>query len=120
VPYTLLCTLLGFGLGWLPMLTHGPIPYRFDILGMRGSVAVWAFYSARLLVGFLVGITVWPGQWWLRGPLCGLVMLVPVTIIVLATPGCGFPCMFWNQFSAALVGTVVAGVAWGVTGRHHR
>ena len=89
LPYTPLCALLGFVLGWLPMLAHGPIPYKFNILGIQGAIAVWGFYVARLLIGFLVGITTWPPRWWLRGPLCGVLMLLPVTIIVLAVPGCG-------------------------------
>jgi hypothetical protein len=89
LPYPLLCALLGLALGGLPALVHGPIPYKFDVLGIRGAVAVWAFYGARLLIGFLVGITRWPGSWWLRGPLCGLLMMFPVTVIALATPGCG-------------------------------
>ncbi len=90
-PYPLLCTLFGLVLGWLPALVHGPIPYKFNVLGIRGAVAVWAFYSARLLIGFLVGITSWPGRWFLRGPLCGVIAMFPVTIIALATPGCGPP-----------------------------
>ena len=61
------------------------------MLGIRGAVAVWAFYSARLLIGFLVGITSWPGRWFLRGPLCGVIAMFPVTVIALATPGCGPP-----------------------------
>ncbi|TMB45508.1 MAG: hypothetical protein E6J55_05155 [Deltaproteobacteria bacterium] len=89
ISYTLFCTLLGFGLGWIPRFLHGPIPYKFNVLGIRGDIAVWAFYSARCLVGFLVGITSWPERWFLRGPLCGFLMLFPPTVIVLATPGCG-------------------------------
>ena len=69
----------------------GPIPYKFNVLGIRGAMAVWAFYSARLLIGFLVGITSWPGRWFLRGPLCGMIAMFPVTVIALATPGCGPP-----------------------------
>jgi hypothetical protein len=88
--YVLVCTLLGLALGWLPALIHGPIAYKFDVLGVRGAVAVWAFYSARLLIGFLVGISRWPARWWLRGPLCGLVLMVPPGLIALATPGCGW------------------------------
>ena len=71
IPYPLLCAALGLGLGWVPLLIHGPIPEKFNVLYIQGSVAVWAFYSARLLVGFTVGISVWPRQWFLRGPLCG-------------------------------------------------
>ena len=60
--YPVVCTLLGLVLGWLPMLVHGAIPYKFNVLGIRGSIAVWAWYRARLLVGVLVGVTVVPPQ----------------------------------------------------------
>jgi hypothetical protein len=89
VTYVLLCTLVGFGLGWLPALVHGPIPYKFNIHGIRGDVAVWGWYSARLGIGFLVGITSWPEHWYLRGPLCGALMMLPVGFVALATPECG-------------------------------
>ena len=88
--YPLLCTLLGLVVGWLPRLVHGPIPEKFDVLYIRGAIAVWGFYSARLLIGFLVGSMRWPARWFLRGPLCGVVMMLPVAVIALATPGCGF------------------------------
>ena len=91
LPYPLLCTLIGLVLGWFPMLVHGPIPEKFNQLYIRGSTAVWAFYSARLLIGYLVGISRWPTAWWLRGPLCGLVTMFPLTLISLAMPGCGWP-----------------------------
>jgi hypothetical protein len=90
IPYLPLCAALGLALGWLPVLIHGPIPEKFDVLYIRGSVAVWAYYSARLLVGLVVGISVWPRRWYLRGPLCGFIMLLPVAFIALATPHCGF------------------------------
>jgi hypothetical protein len=90
LPYPLLCALLGLVVGWLPRLVHGPIPEKFDALYIRGAIAVWGFYSARLLIGVLVGSTRWPERWYLRGPLCGLVMMLPVGLIALATPGCGF------------------------------
>ncbi len=90
VPYPLLCTVLGLVLGWLPLLIHGPIPEKFNVLYIRGAIAIWAFYSARLLVGFFVGISAWPARWYLRGPLCGFLTLLPVTFIALATPRCGF------------------------------
>ena len=91
VPYPLLCALLGGVLGWLPMFLHGPIAAKFNVLYIRGSTAVWAFYSARLLIGALVGLTVWPHQWYLRGPLCGILALFPLALISLAMPGCGWP-----------------------------
>ena len=52
--YTAICTLFGLVLGWLPMLVHGPIPQKFDVLFIRGSITVWGFYLARLLIGFMV------------------------------------------------------------------
>ena len=88
--YPVLCALLGLVLGWLPLLVHGPHPSKFNVLYIRGDIAVWAFYSARLLIGVLVGITFWPARWYLRGPLCGFLALLPVTFVALATPRCGF------------------------------
>jgi len=90
LPYPALCALLGLALGWLPALVHGPHPSKFNVLYIEGDVAVWAFYSARLLVGLLVGLTFWPARWYLRGPLCGFLALLPVTFVALATPRCGF------------------------------
>ncbi len=90
VPYPLLCTLLGLVAGWLPKLVHGPIPEKFDILYIRGAIAVWAFYGARLMIGFMVGITCWPARWYLRGPMCGFLLMLPVGVVALATPGCQF------------------------------
>lgn len=90
VPYPLVCAVLGVAFAWLPLLVHGPIPEKFDVLFIRGAIAVWGFYAARLMIGALVGITCWPARWYLRGPLCGVVMMLPVGLIVLATPGCGF------------------------------
>jgi hypothetical protein len=119
LPYPLLCALIGVGVGWIPALLHGPIAEKYDVLYLRGEVAVWAWYSARLSIGFLVGITWWPGRWWLRGPLCGLLAMVPLGLVSVATPGCGFPCMFWNSISGAAIGAFVAGVAFAMTGREH-
>jgi hypothetical protein len=89
MPYPLLCTLLGLAIGWWPRLVHGPIPYKFNVLGLQGAVAVWGWYAARLLIGFLVGVSVWPRPWWLRGPLCGALAMLPLGLVALATPGCG-------------------------------
>jgi hypothetical protein len=91
LPYPLLCVLLGLVLGWLPRLVHGPIPQKFNVLYIRGSTAVWAFYGARMLIGFWVGVTRWPAPWYLRGPLCGFLTMFPLTLISLAMPGCGWP-----------------------------
>jgi hypothetical protein len=117
VPYPLLCALVGVAIGWIPMLLHGPIPEKYDALFIRGAVAVWGWYTARLLIGFLVGITRWPVQWWLRGPLCGLVLMLPLGMVSLATPGCGAPCMGWNLTSAAAIGLIVGAVARFLTGQ---
>jgi hypothetical protein len=118
IPYALLCTLLGVMLGLLPRLVHGPIPEKYDVLYIKGAIAVWGWYLARSAIGFLVGITSWPERWWLRGPLCGLVMLVPLSFVSLATPGCGAPCAASNVGTAVAVGTAVGGLAFLLTGRH--
>ncbi|MEW6269451.1 MAG: hypothetical protein AB1689_09170 [Thermodesulfobacteriota bacterium] len=119
LPYALVCTAVGLLLGWVPALFHGPIPQKFDAVYMRGDVAVWAFYSARLLIGLSIGITCLPRRWYLRGPLCGFLALLPVSLIALANPGCGARCTFWNLLSAVVLGGAVAGVAFLLTGRHH-
>jgi hypothetical protein len=84
------CLLLGLALGWIPAFIHGPIAHKFNVLYIQGSIAVWAYYGSRLLVGWWVGISVWPRPWFVRGPLCGFLGLLPVSLISLATPGCGF------------------------------
>ena len=119
LPYPLLCTLLGLAIGWLPILVHGPIPEKYNILYIRGAVAVWGWYTARLLIGFVVGITRWPPLWYLRGPLVGFMMLFPLSLVSLATPGCGLPCMSLNLTTATAIGTAVAGLAYLLTGRQH-
>jgi hypothetical protein len=106
-----LCTLLGLVLGWLPVLFHGPIAEKFDAHYIEGSIAVWAFYLARLSIGFWVGMTRLPPQWFLRGPLVGFLIMLPLTFITLATPECGGTCMFWNLVTGSVIGLVVAGVA---------
>lgn len=118
-PYALLCTGLGLAIGWLPVLVHGPIAEKYNVLYIRGDVAVWGWYTARALIGFLVGITRWPSRWWLRGPLCGLLMLFPLSLVSLATPGCGPRCMLLNDSTAVLIGIAVAGLAYVLTGREH-
>lgn len=118
LPYPLLCTLLGLALGWVPRLLHGPIHEKFDQYYIKGVVAVWAWYTARSAIGFLVGITHWPERWWLRGPLCGAIMIVPLCFISLAVPSCGPVCAASNLGTAVGVGTIVAGVAFAITGRH--
>lgn len=119
VPYPLLCAGLGLVLGWLPMLFHGPIREKFDSFDIDGGVAVWCFYLARLSVGFWVGISHRPRRWWLRGPLCGCVAMVPVALFAVAVPGCGYRCLFWNTLSATVLGLLVAGLAYALTRREH-
>ncbi len=120
VSYPLLCAIVGVVAGVVPAFVHGPIREKYDVLYIDGAVAVWAWYTARGLIGFLVGITTWPPVWWLRGALCGMLLVGPLCFVSLATPGCGPPCAASNLASAIAVGTVVAGVAYAVTGRHHR
>jgi hypothetical protein len=90
MPYTAVCILLGLALGWIPAQLHGPIPAKFNAHYIDGAIAIWAFYAARLGIGFWVGVTVWPARWWLRGPLVGFLAILPVTFFSLATPECGF------------------------------
>jgi hypothetical protein len=90
VPYPLVCAVLGLGLGWLPILLHGPIPEKFNVLYIRGDVAIWAFYGARCSIGLWVGLTALPRRWYLRGPFCGFLTMLPLTLIPLAMPRCGF------------------------------
>src|SRR5262249_1455183 len=53
LPSPLLCALLGFVLGWIPKFLHGPIPEKFNLFYLRGSISVWSWYTARLLVGVM-------------------------------------------------------------------
>jgi hypothetical protein len=89
LPYALVCTLLGLGLGWFPYLLHGPIPEKFNPHFIQGAVVVWAYYGSRMAIGFLVGISVWPRAWWQRGPLLGALVLVPPGLLSLSVPECG-------------------------------
>ncbi len=89
--YLGLCTGLGLVLGWLPYLFHGPIPEKFNPHFIRGAIVVWAYYGARMAIGFLVGISVWPRPWYLRGPLLGVLALAPAGALSLAVPECGPP-----------------------------
>ena len=91
LPYPLVCAVLGFGLAWVPYFLHGPIPEKFDPHLLEGSVTVWAFYTARMLIGFFVGISSWPHPWWLRGPLVGFLCLLPLAFVSLSVPECGPP-----------------------------
>lgn len=118
--YSLVCMVAGLALGWIPWFFHGPIPEKFDAFFLDGSIAVWAWYTARMLVGTWVGLTVWPRPWWIRGPLCGLLGMLPVTIVSLAVPTCGAPCMGWNLTTGAVVGLLVGATAFVVSGRDCR
>ena len=91
INYLLLCAIVGVAAGAVPAFLHGPIPYKFDAVTINGSLAVWGFYLARCSIGLLVGISTWPRAWYLRGPLCGLLMMMPPAIVLLATPGCREP-----------------------------
>jgi hypothetical protein len=117
--YRLVCLFTGLVFGWVPGLLHGPIPYKYDVLHIDGRIAVAGFYVARLLIGLMVGLTSFPEQWYVRGPMCGFLVMFPLTMISLATPGCGGVCMFWNLVTATTVGFAVAATARGVTGRNH-
>src|SRR6185436_8658630 len=119
LPYHVLCALIGLVLGWIPMLLHGPIPEKFNLFYLKGAIAVWSWYTARLLIGFMVGITWWPPRWYLRGALCGFVMMLPPGIMSLSVPTCGPVCMFWNETTAISIGLIVAGAAFWITGRNH-
>jgi len=91
VPYWPTCVGLGLLFGWLPVWLHGPIPEKFNVLYIQGSIAVWGFYAARLSIGLWVGLTSRPERWYFRGPLCGVLAMLPLTLVSLAMPGCGFP-----------------------------
>lgn len=120
MPYVLVCTLLGLVLGWVPSFLHGPIPEKFDVFGLAGRWAVWDWYTARMLIGFLIGISTWPARWWLRGPLIGLLMLLPPGFISMSNPICGPWCVFWNETTATTLGLGIAGLAFLITKKHHR
>ncbi|HYC53724.1 MAG TPA: hypothetical protein VEL28_02130 [Candidatus Binatia bacterium] len=88
--YIGLCAGLGLALGWIPSLLHGPIAAKFQILHIDGS-AVWAWHVARSSIGLWVGVVGVPHAWYLRGPLCGFLVMLPLTLVSFAMPGCGFP-----------------------------
>jgi len=116
--YVAVCIALGLALGWLPGLVHGPIPEKWDLHAVRGAVLVWGYYVARLSIGMWVGITSVPSAWYLRGPLCGAMAMIPLGFVGLANPLCGAPCMFWNTVTGATVGFAVGALAWSITGKH--
>lgn len=57
-----------------------------------------------MLIGTWVGLTTWPQPWWIRGPLCSFLAMLPVTIVSLAVPTCGPVCMGWNLTTGTAVG----------------
>jgi hypothetical protein len=117
--YRVVCAFTGFVAAWLPFFLHGPIPEKLDRVRLNGAIAVWGYYVARLLIGFVVGAATWPQPWWLRGPFFGALLMLPVGTIALATPGCGPNCMALNVTTGAFVGLLAGGAGWLVTGRSH-
>jgi hypothetical protein len=117
--YAAVCAALGLALGWLPAFVHGPIPEKWNVYGVHGAVLVWGYYVARMSIGLWVGITSLPAPWYLRGPLCGALAMLPLGFVGLSNPLCGAPCMGWNTLTAATVGLAVGGLAWSITGKHH-
>jgi len=91
VPYTLLCAILGLLIGWTPVLVHGPIPEKWSYFRINGAVLVWGYYLARLSIGLWVGMTSVPQRWYLRGPLCGAMVMLPLGFVALGNPLCGPP-----------------------------
>ena len=89
--YVPLCTVIGLAIGWVPMLFHGPIPEKWDYYYVDGSIMVWGYYVARASIGWWVGTTTFPPQWFLRGPLCGALVMIPLGFIALGNPLCGIP-----------------------------
>jgi hypothetical protein len=65
------------------------VPEKFNPYFLNGPVMVWAFYSARMLIGFWIGISTFPSAWYVRGPLVGLLAILPLGFVSLATPHCG-------------------------------
>jgi hypothetical protein len=117
--YIAVCVLLGLALGWMPALVHGPVPEKWNVYGVAGGVLVWGYYGARLSIGLWVGLTTFPPAWYLRGPLCGALAMIPLGFVGLANPLCGGPCMGWNTLTGATIGFAVAGLAWSITGKNH-
>lgn len=91
LPYTVVCALIGAVLGWLPMFVHGPIAEKWSYFYLDGTIMVWGWVVARLSIGLLVGMTSVPRAWWLRGPICGALVMLPLGIVSLGNPMCGDP-----------------------------
>ena len=120
IPFPLVCAVLGLVLGWIPILLHGPRREEFDVLYVIGDVAVWGFYAGRCGIGLWIGLTAFPRRWFLRGPMCGFLAIIPLAMIQLAMPRCGLQCMSSNVASGTALGLLIAGLAWLLTGRHHQ
>ena len=91
LPYRPTAIAVGLVLAWVPSYLHGPIPEKYDLLYIQGSLAVWCWYVARMSIGFWIAATAWPRRWFIRGPLCGFFAMLPPSLMSLATPGCGEP-----------------------------
>jgi hypothetical protein len=117
--YRVVATAAGLVAAWIPWVLHGPIPEKLDRVRLNGAIVVWGFYVARLLIGFVVATTTWPRAWWLRGPLFGVLVMLPCSLFALGTPGCGPTCMTYNLSTGALIGVLAAGAARIATGRDH-
>ncbi len=91
IPYPLLCTAIGAALAPLPVLVHGPIAEKWSLFYLNGDIMVWGWYTARLSIGLLVGITAVPRAWWLRGPLVGALAMFPLGFVSLGNAYCGEP-----------------------------
>ncbi|MFN2376700.1 MAG: hypothetical protein ABR538_09190 [Candidatus Binatia bacterium] len=89
--YTTCCILLGLLLGWVPSLFHGPSREKWDYFYLDGGTVVLAWHLARALIGLLVGLTSVPATWWVRGPLCGVLAMLPLGVVSLGNPLCGPP-----------------------------
>jgi hypothetical protein len=117
--YRWICVAAGLVAAWLPYLLHGPVPEKLDRVRLNGAIAVWGWYTARMLIGLVVAATAWPRPFWLRGVLFGALVMLPCGIVSLGTPGCGPDCMAANLSTGALVGVLAGGTAWWVTGKDH-
>ena len=91
LPYPLVCVLIGLAIGWTPMLVHGPIAEKWSYYYVDGGMIVWAYHAARLSIGLWVGLTAVPQTWFLRGPLCGALAMMPPALVAMANPQCGVP-----------------------------
>ena len=40
----------------------------------------WLILAHRTVLGFVIGIAAVPGKWWVRGPLLGMIVGIPLTL----------------------------------------